>query len=149
MAVAGAKKRAPFYASSQVTGQTPQILEQAVSRALLHRWSAMLTHAAATAYAASLEGSDGASIVPVKPTSRALHPPSASFSLRPRQNTHQPAEFPPSHLTGFCHLGTDTVNLWTCGTPGDRPEEKLFSLTELLQQKGAEKNNSIKRIELQ
>ena len=56
------RKRAPFYASSQVTGQTPQILEQAVSRALLHRWSAMLTHAAATAYAASLEGSDGASI---------------------------------------------------------------------------------------
>ena len=76
--------------------QPPQILQQAVSTALLHRWSAMLTHAAATAYAASLEGSDGASIVPVKPTSRALHPPSASFSPRPRQNTHQPAFFLPA-----------------------------------------------------
>ena len=47
-------------------------------------------------------------MVPVKPTSRALHPPSANFSPRPRQNTHQPADFlsqPPDWML----------------PPGDRP----------------------------
>ena len=70
--------------------QAPQILQQAVSTALLHRWSAMLTHAAATAYAASRQGCDGASEANVEGT-----PPSASFSPRPRQNTHQPTDFLP------------------------------------------------------
>ena len=45
----------------------------------------------------------------------------------------------------ICHLGTDQVKNcqpWTCGTPGDRPEEKLSSLTELPQQKGAGKKKT-------
>jgi len=98
--------------------QAPQILQQAVSTALLHRWSAMLTHAAATAYAASLQGCDGASEANLEGT-----PPSFS-------------ELRPDPATGFCHLGTDQVKNcqpWTCGTSGDRPEEKLSPLTELLQ----------------
>ena len=62
-----------------------------------------------------------------------------------RTPTSQPTSSP-SHLTGFCHLGTGQVKNcqpWTCGTSGDKPEEKLPSLTELLQQKGAEKKNMV------
>jgi len=72
--------------------QTPQILQQAVSTALLHRWSAMLTHAAAaTAYAASLQGSDGASETNVEGT-----PPSFSELLAQTPPEHPPASrFPP------------------------------------------------------
>ena len=40
--------------------QDTPLLRQAVAAALLHRWSAMLTHAAFTAYAASLQGLDSA-----------------------------------------------------------------------------------------
>ena len=53
--------------------QAPQILQQAVSTALLHRWSAMLTHAAATAYAAPLQGCDGATEANVEGTPTLLH----------------------------------------------------------------------------
>ena len=120
--------------------QTPQILQQAVSTALLHRWSAMLTHAAAaTAYAASLQGSDGASETNVEGT-----PPSFSELLAQTPPEHPPASRfpPPATWQDFATWGTDQVKNcqpWTCSTPGDRPDEKLFSLTELLQQKGAEK----------
>jgi hypothetical protein len=41
--------------------QTPALLRQAVSAALLHRWSALLCHAASSAYAASLQGLDSTS----------------------------------------------------------------------------------------
>ena len=61
-----------------------------------------------------------------------------------RTPTSQPTSSP-SHLTGFCHLGTDQVKncqLWTCGTPGGGPEKKLSLLTEFLQQKGAEEKKT-------
>ena len=66
--------------------QAPQIIQQAVSTALLHRWSAMLTHAAATAYAASVQGCDGASEANVEGT-----PPSFSELLAQTPPEHPPA----------------------------------------------------------
>ena len=53
--------------------QATPLLRQAVAAALLHRWSAMLTHAAFTAYAASLQGLDSA------PTSKHRRRPPAPW----------------------------------------------------------------------
>ena len=77
--------------------QAPQILQQAVSTALLHRWSAMLTHAAATAYAASLQGCDGASEANLEGT-----PPSFSELL---------AQTPPPDFATWGQTRLKTVNL--------------------------------------
>ena len=74
--------------------QPPQILQQAVSTALLHRWSAMLTHAAATAYAASRQGCDGASEANVEGT-----PPSFSELLAQTPPEHPPASRLPPPAT--------------------------------------------------
>ena len=74
--------------------QAPQILQQAVSTALLHRWSAMLTHAAATAYAASRQGCDGASEANVEGT-----PPSFSELLAQTPPEHPPASRLPPPAT--------------------------------------------------
>ena len=63
LAVSLAQKSAPSYASWQVTGKDKphkSSSKRCPSTALLHRWSAMLIHAAATAYAASLQVRDGA-----------------------------------------------------------------------------------------
>ena len=81
-------------------------------------------------------------MVPVKRTSRALHPPSASFSPRPRQNTHQPADFLSQPPDWILHLGTGHVKNcqpWTCGTPGDRPEENCLHWPNFCSKKVREK----------
>ena len=77
--------------------QTPQILQQAVSTALLHRWSAMLTHAAATAYAASLQGCDG------------VTPPSFSELLAQTPPEHPPASLFSSRIFSLSLVNRDLV----------------------------------------
>lgn len=74
--------------------QATPLLRQAVAAALLHRWSAMLTHAAFTAYAASLQGLDSA--------------PQANIDgdPLPRPTPTQPSPLHLTHPLDFANLGT-------------------------------------------
>ena len=82
-----------FLARQRARQATP-LLSPAVATALLSRWSAMLTHAAFTAYAASVQGLDSS---PHTQTSKANPCPSANSSPQDsREDSRRPSRLPAS-----------------------------------------------------